>query len=68
MFYCLDRFIDEYGLHGPFLEIGCGVGDVSAYLAAKGWTETLFDQRAIIFDVRPPQPGPKAIRHPGPFS
>jgi SAM-dependent methyltransferase len=43
MFYCLDRFIDEYGLHGPFLEIGCGKGDVSAYLAAKGWTGTAID-------------------------
>ena len=37
MFYCLDRFVEQYGLHGPFLEVGCGRGDVSAYLAAKGW-------------------------------
>src|SRR5260221_9007661 len=43
MFYWLDRFIEEYGLHGPFLEIGCGRGDVSAYLAAKGWTGAAID-------------------------
>ena len=43
MFYCLDRFIERYELHGPFLEIGCGRGDVSAYLAAKGWQGTAID-------------------------
>ncbi len=43
MFYCLDRFIEQYGLHGPFLEIGCGRGDVSAYLAAKGWQGVAID-------------------------
>jgi cyclopropane fatty-acyl-phospholipid synthase-like methyltransferase len=43
MFYCLDRFIEQYGLHGPFLEIGCGRGDVSAYLARKGWQGTAID-------------------------
>jgi SAM-dependent methyltransferase len=43
MFYCLDRFIELYGLHGPFLEVGCGRGDVSAYLAAKGWHGTAID-------------------------
>jgi len=35
MFLCLDRFIAEYGLRGPFLEIGCGKGDVSAHLAER---------------------------------
>jgi len=43
MFYCLDRFIERYGLHGPFLEIGCGRGDVSAYLAVKGWQGVAID-------------------------
>ena len=43
MFYCLDRFVERYGLHGPFLEIGCGRGDVSAHLAAKGWQGTAID-------------------------
>jgi SAM-dependent methyltransferase len=43
MFYCLDRFIEQYDLHGPFLEIGCGQGDVSAYLARKGWVGLAID-------------------------
>ncbi|MEP7276149.1 MAG: class I SAM-dependent methyltransferase [Betaproteobacteria bacterium] len=43
MFYCLDRFIERYGMHDPFLEVGCGRGDVSAYLAAKGWSGTAID-------------------------
>jgi SAM-dependent methyltransferase len=43
MFYCLERFIEAYDLHGPFLEVGCGRGDVSAYLAAKGWQGTAID-------------------------
>lgn len=43
MFYCLDRFIGQYGLHGPFLEIGCGRGDVSAHLAQKGWQGMAID-------------------------
>jgi len=37
MLYCLDAFIEQHALHGPFLEVGCGKGDVSAHLAAKGW-------------------------------
>ena len=43
MFYCLDRFIGQYGMHGPFLEIGCGRGDVSAHLAQKGWQGIAID-------------------------
>jgi len=43
MFYCLDRCIDLYGLREPFLEIGCGRGDVSAYLGAKGWSGLAID-------------------------
>jgi SAM-dependent methyltransferase len=37
MLYCLDRFVERYGLAGPFLEVGCGRGDVSEHLARKGW-------------------------------
>jgi SAM-dependent methyltransferase len=43
MYYCLDQFIERYGLHGPFLEVGCGRGDVSAYLAEKGWAGLAID-------------------------
>ena len=43
MLYCLDRFIERRGLHGPFLEVGCGRGDVSAWLAARGWQGLAID-------------------------
>jgi SAM-dependent methyltransferase len=43
MFYCLDRCIEQYGLCEPFLEIGCGRGDVSAHLARKGWAGLAID-------------------------
>jgi SAM-dependent methyltransferase len=39
----LDRFVRRYGLVDPFLEIGCGRGDVSAHLAAKGWRGVAID-------------------------
>lgn len=63
MFYCLDRFIDEYDLHGPFLEVGCGKGDVSAYLAAKGWAGKAIDfsDAAIVHAVRALEPFPKVV-------
>ena len=43
MLYCLDRCIGQHHLNGPFLEIGCGKGDVSAHLARKGWQGTAID-------------------------
>lgn len=44
MLYCLDEFIARYDLVPPFLDVGCGIGDVSRYMAAKGW-----DGKAIDF-------------------
>jgi SAM-dependent methyltransferase len=43
MLYCLDRFIGQHGLTDPFLEIGCGKGEVSAHLARRGWRGTAID-------------------------
>ncbi len=43
MFYCLDKCIAQEQLTGPFLDIGCGIGDVSLHLARKGWQGTAID-------------------------
>ncbi|MFZ5802768.1 MAG: class I SAM-dependent methyltransferase [Candidatus Omnitrophota bacterium] len=43
IFYCLDRMIDRYGIGSPFLDVGCGQGDVSAFLAQKGWEGKAID-------------------------
>lgn len=37
MFYCLDKIIARYNLVPPFLDVGCGTGDLSSYVASKGW-------------------------------
>jgi SAM-dependent methyltransferase len=37
MFHCLDQFIEHYNVQPPFLDIGCGTGDLCVYLGTKGW-------------------------------
>lgn len=44
--YCLDRAIDQHGLKPPFLDVGCGIGDVSAHLAARGFHGDAIDASA----------------------
>ncbi len=50
MLYCLDRFVADYGLRGPFLEVGCGTGEVSAHLARKGWQGRAIDFSAAALE------------------
>src|SRR4029077_7317982 len=33
----IDQMIEKYSLRGPFLDAGCGVGDVAAHIARRGW-------------------------------
>lgn len=47
MFYCLDEFIARYNLVPPFLDVGCGIGDVSRYVASKGWEGKAIDFSAV---------------------
>lgn len=35
LFFCLDQLIEEYHLCPPFLDVGCGTGDLSKYVALK---------------------------------
>ena len=41
--YCLSRLIKEHNLISPFLDIGCGIGDISSFLAALGWQGKAID-------------------------
>lgn len=42
--YCLDRQMDACGAKGPFLDVGCGIGDVSLHLAeTRGWSGKAID-------------------------
>jgi SAM-dependent methyltransferase len=43
---CLDEFVATHRLVGPFLDVGCGDGDVAAHLAARGWSGTALDSSA----------------------
>lgn len=40
---CVDGLIDRHGVAGPFLDAGCGGGDVSLHLARKGWSGVALD-------------------------
>ncbi|MCE5184854.1 MAG: class I SAM-dependent methyltransferase [Planctomycetaceae bacterium] len=41
--YCLEHLCAAYPLEGPFLDAGCGQGDVSEYLAQKGFKGKAID-------------------------
>jgi SAM-dependent methyltransferase len=44
--FCLKQLITKYGLQPDFLDIGCGIGDVSLFLAEQGWTGKAIDVSA----------------------
>ena len=41
--YCVDKMVERHALAGPFLDVGCGGGDVSLHLARKNWSGTAID-------------------------
>ena len=41
--YCLDKIARANSVRGPFLDIGCGCGDVSLFFAIKGWEGKAID-------------------------
>lgn len=43
MLYLIDHLVDEHAIKGPFLDAGCGSGDVSLHFAKKGWSGTAVD-------------------------
>jgi SAM-dependent methyltransferase len=40
---CLREAIRHHSLKGPFLDVGCGQGDVSLWLAKRGWSGKAID-------------------------
>ena len=43
VFSVVDRWISRNGLESPFLEVGCGTGDLAVHLARRGWNGTALD-------------------------
>lgn len=43
VFTVVDRLVARHRLEGPFLEVGCGTGDLAEHLARMGWKGTAFD-------------------------
>jgi SAM-dependent methyltransferase len=44
--YCLGRAIRQFRLEDPFLDVGCGIGDVSEFLHRRGWKGWAIDSSA----------------------
>lgn len=42
-FYCLDQLMLQYKLTPSFLDVGCGIGELSKYVASKGWKGKAID-------------------------
>jgi len=49
--YCLDRLIGQYGLEPPFLDVGCGIGDVTRHVALKGWHGMAIDASDLAIEA-----------------
>jgi SAM-dependent methyltransferase len=43
----LDELIDRHGLTDPFLDFGCGIGDVALHLAHRGWSGAAVDSSPV---------------------
>jgi len=43
VFSVVDRWIGAHKLEEPFLEVGCGTGDLAVHLARRGWTGIALD-------------------------
>lgn len=43
MIYLINELVEKHALSGPFLDIGCGKGDISMYFIKKGWKGKAID-------------------------
>jgi len=44
----LDELIERHRLTGPFLDLGCGRGDVAVHLARRGWSGMAVDAAPVV--------------------
>ena len=51
MLFLIDRLVEEHDLKGPFLDAGCGAGDVSIHFAKRGWEGTAVDFSDDVVDL-----------------
>ena len=47
----LDELIQRYSLKGPFLDAGCGLGDVALHLSKKGWAGFAVDMSEVALET-----------------
>ncbi len=47
----LDELVDRHHLTGPFLDVGCGRGDVSLHLAQRGWPGKAIDRSTTAIPI-----------------
>jgi SAM-dependent methyltransferase len=47
----LDELIVRHGLTAPFLDVGCGSGDVAAHLARRGWSGTALEPSPVVREL-----------------
>lgn len=50
IFYCIEQVINNFHIKPPFLDVGCGVGDVSKYLGVRKWYGKAIDESTIAIE------------------
>lgn len=49
-FFLLSKLIKQYDIKQPFLDAGCGIGELSKFLVKKGWSGKAIDYSKIPLD------------------
>lgn len=47
----MDELIDRNSVQDPFLDAGCGIGDVAAHLARRGWSGLAVDSSPAAIEI-----------------
>jgi SAM-dependent methyltransferase len=49
--FCIDKLIERYDISYPFLDVGCGIADISQFAASKGWYGKAIDISGAAIEV-----------------